>query len=109
MTSSRRSAFALARSLPAFDQFWSRVPHLSVEFAQLVDRNAAPRQIERLADYLRASPRVPPVLPPDAAQRLGIYAAKLATRLLGDRAPVINTTIRFAGARSAARSEPKSG
>jgi hypothetical protein len=91
----------LTRSFPAFDRFWSQVPHLSVEFAQLVDRERAPAQIERLAAYLGESPRVPPVLPPDAAQPLGIYAAKLATRLLGDRAPVINTTIRFAGARRA--------
>ena len=36
-----------------FDRFWSRVPHLSVEFAQLVDRERAPAQIERLAGFLR--------------------------------------------------------
>jgi hypothetical protein len=91
---------ALKRSLERFDHFWSRVPHLSIEFAQLIDRTHAPAQIERLAEFLQASPQVPPLLPPDAAQRLGIYAAKLATRLLGDRAPIINTTIRFTGARS---------
>ena len=89
----------LTRSLDRFDRFWSRVPHLDVEFAQLIDRERAPAQLERLAGFLQASPRVPPVLPPDAAQRLSIYTAKLATRLLGNRAPVINTTIRFSGAR----------
>jgi len=93
----------LTQSMQAFHQFWLRVPHLPVEFAQLVDRDGAPRQIERLAAYLRESPRVPPVLPPDAARRLGIYSAKLATRLLGDHAPVINTTIRFSGGRSPLR------
>lgn len=93
----------LTQSMRAFDQFWLRVPHLPVEFAQLVDRHSAPRQIERLAEHLRESPRVPPVLPPDAAQRLRIYSTKLATRLLGDNAPVINTTISFSGGRSPVR------
>jgi hypothetical protein len=97
----------LPRSLAVFDQFWSRVPHLSVEYAQLIDREHAPAQIERLAGFLGEPPRVPPLLPPDAAQRLRIYTAKLATRLLGDQAPVINTTIRFSGARRRKRTDPK--
>jgi hypothetical protein len=90
----------LPPSFERFERFWSRAPHLAVEFAQLVDRERAPAQIQRLADFLRAPPRVPLLLPPDAAQPLRIYAAKIATRLLGDRAPIINTTIRFSGARS---------
>lgn len=89
-------ALEFDRTVEAFGKFWGDVPKLYVPVKDLVDPKKCTELIQRIADYIGQSPQQPPILPPLKEATAQVLLAKALTRLLGRRAPVINTTIGFA-------------
>ncbi len=78
----------------AFEKFWRPYPAHVVGFHDLTDPSCYRRLVADLGAAIGMTPRSRTVPPPAPDQRLRLYAAKTATRLLGRRSPVVNTTIR---------------
>ena len=86
-----------------FQQFWGELRVYYFTFARLVDRNNFGQLVNELSNVLEMPANSRLVLPYEKRARLKVYTAKLLTRLLGNRAPLINTTIGFAKHRSVKR------
>jgi glycosyltransferase involved in cell wall biosynthesis len=86
----------IATAVGAFDMFWRPYDPLTVPFGLLTDPAALAGIVQRVADATGQTPRPRIVAPPHRDQRMRTYATKAATRLLGDRSPVVNTTVGFA-------------
>ena len=78
-----------------FDEFWSPFSPLTVDFATLLQPGGIDSVIRSVAQRTGFKPhrRELPVMPAQA--RWGVYCDKLLTRMLGYRAPRINTTIGY--------------
>jgi hypothetical protein len=79
--------------IDAFRDFWAPRPRLDIAFADLFRAAPSEALLDRIADLTgtRRGPRLVPPPPRDARWRIPLD--KAATRLLGHRAPRINTTI----------------
>ncbi|WP_202261166.1 hypothetical protein [Rhodovulum sulfidophilum] len=76
-----------------FNAFWPGRDRMAIDHRTLFDRDAMQMLIRQIAERTGTEParRFVPPPPRDATQR--IYLMKATTRLLGARAPRINTTI----------------
>ncbi|MBR28585.1 MAG: hypothetical protein CML46_16850 [Rhodobacteraceae bacterium] len=74
--------------------FWDPRADMVLDFAELFDPEAMARHVARIAEEIGAVPAPRYRHPPRKSQRSRIYVDKALTRLLGRRAPRINTTIR---------------
>ena len=86
--------FRLSRQ--KFDAFWQPYSRLQVPFDELVDPSRCPGLLRRISQYVDQPMPASPRLPPGKDRVFQVLVAKTLTRLLGHRAPVINTTIGFA-------------
>lgn len=82
--------------IDAFERYWADVPKLSLPFRKLLDPEALPEVVRALEQHLGTPAIASPVGPRPVTQRRRILLDKSLTRLLGARAPRINTTIGFA-------------
>ncbi len=85
----------LAEIKSRFELFWYPFSPTAIEFTQLLDANGVKLILSKL-DKLTGltSLRInEPVMP--AQSRMGVYVDKLLTRIVGRRAPRINTTIGY--------------
>jgi hypothetical protein len=78
-----------------FEKFWSRFSPSPVEFRSLLEPSAMQILLAQIAQKSGLKPPTLrlPVMP--AHSRAGVYIDKLLTRILGRRAPRINTTIGY--------------
>lgn len=81
------------REHEAFWKFWSHRGNVALEFTDLLDATAMRDALERIAELTgsRVARRV--TMPVPGARRRRIYVNKGLTRVLGRRAPRIDTTI----------------
>jgi hypothetical protein len=79
-----------------FERYWADVPKLVVPFECMVDPGSLSEVVGTLARHLGQPAPPVPVGPRPVGQRRRVLADKALTRLLGARAPRINTTIGFA-------------
>lgn len=82
-------------SLRRFNEFWGRFEHLQIDFRDLTSPQKQPETIRQIGEWLGQEPRSPMVFPYPKTAKFKVYTAKALTRIVGRRAPVINTTIRF--------------
>jgi hypothetical protein len=89
------TAGELAELERRFDAFWGPFSPVRVNFSTLLDPGSIENIIALVSERTGLAPRPGrgPVMP--ARQRLGVYLDKTLTRLLGRRAPRINTTIGY--------------
>jgi hypothetical protein len=78
-----------------FDSFWAPFAPQTIDFPTLLDSAGIEKLIEAVAKGTGFKPPQPgkPVMP--ANTRWGVYCDKILTRMLGARAPRINTTIGY--------------
>jgi hypothetical protein len=89
----------LAQQAARFDCFWQPYERLLIPFAQLVDTENYPLLIKQIGQFIGAAPNAK-VVYPLAKKHIGrVKLLKLLTRVLGNRCPVVNTTIAFAKTR----------
>lgn len=86
---------AYLASVARFGEFWRDYPRLDFQFEELVDEKGYEDMVGRLQAFLGTPPSARLRRPPRASARLQVYLTKGLTRVLGHRAPVVNTTIRF--------------
>lgn len=87
---------SFAEESERFRRFWSAYPLHVIAFQEMTDPASFPavvRNIEEITGLAAVDERYPP---PDTAEIGKVLRMKLLTRLLGPRAPVVNTTIQFA-------------
>ncbi|MEM1436666.1 MAG: hypothetical protein AAGG11_21630 [Pseudomonadota bacterium] len=92
--SDRDTAIDLSEDYQRFAEFWSARATASISFEELTGNWA-----DTMAGVWRATGLTPdpgPRPPLSRAHRYRVYLNKLLTRLVGRRAPMINTTIGFA-------------
>lgn len=86
----------LYASLDRFREYWEPFNPLTIPFQSLVRGEGVEEFLHALAERIGIR-RNPQLVPPIGKQfRTRVYFAKVLTRLLGHRAPVVNTTIGFA-------------
>lgn len=91
-----RSSEQAAQAMVAqHDEFWRPFAPLRVAFDDLLDREAGSAFVEEVGTALGTSGRAGKQLRLAAASRRGVLLNKVFTRVLGQRAPTINTTIGF--------------
>lgn len=79
--------------IDAFWSFWGDVPRIDLDFADLFKVDRMHDLIGRIADRTGTAPAPRFTPPPGRSEARRIQIDKAATRLLGRRAPRINTTI----------------
>jgi len=82
-------------SVERFNRFWDRFECFQVTHNEIISREEYPGLIAELGNYINARPKKKVSFPPRKKARLNVYATKILTRLLGNKSPVINTTINF--------------
>jgi len=78
-----------------FEEFWKDYTTLQINFRDLLSKENGGSILEDIEAFISQPHRTPPVLPPLNTSIPYIYIIKLLTRLLGKKAPIINTTIQF--------------
>ncbi len=96
----------LPSALRAYETFWSPLQPEMFAFAELIDPSFTPAIIARLATILGKPPSARTIGPPSRSSYLRVCLRKLATRLLGNKLSVVNTTVGFAKTKTAPRLEP---
>jgi hypothetical protein len=84
----------LTEEYQRFGDFWSDHADVAIDFTDLTTQWAP--TMDRVWAATGLAPEGPLRKPLPRSQRYRVYANKVLTRLLGRRAPVINTTIGFA-------------
>lgn len=79
-----------------FNRFWGKHNILQLNFKDLIDISKTTSCIQKIGDFINQESQRKAVLPPAKNATKKVLLLKIVTRLLGCRAPVINTTIRFA-------------
>jgi hypothetical protein len=79
-----------------FNTFWSQFPLLSIDYRRLINPAEFPSIISSISEWIELPHRSRIIPPPPKRAKMRVYVAKAMTRLLGNKAPTINTTIRFA-------------
>lgn len=85
------------------EAFWRDIRTLEIPFAALADSAGSREVLAQIADRAGLSLPPEPVPTPSKEQTGRILRAKLLTRLLGHRAPRVNTTIQFDSTRRSTR------
>jgi hypothetical protein len=84
------------RTANLFDEYWKGHEVLRLDFRRVLDPTSTPKLISEIADWIGAEPRSRPVPPFPKNARTRVFVSKALTRMIGRRAPVVNTTLRFA-------------
>jgi hypothetical protein len=82
-------------SITRFDDYWHSKPKLTIRFEHMTDSKYHVECITKIASQLGQEVPGRVVGPYLKNQRIRVYCSKALTRILGKRAPVINTTFYF--------------
>lgn len=86
----------LLSRLEGFNDFWSEVPKLTIPFKALCKPEETQDNVNRIADFIGMSANSKLMSSLGKSDKSRVYLCKLMTRLFGNKALMVNTTIGFA-------------